>query len=137
MKMLSDYPDRICLTGLSFYGYTGCFDFEKQNGQTFLVDLTLCFSELRAARTDILSDTVHYGEVFEVVKDIVENGRFNLIEYMAGRIVSDLLDKFSEIEAVETVVSKPDAPVEGVFQAMSVRIFRDRTTGFRVGTGEI
>lgn len=137
MKMLSDYPDRICLTGMSFYGYTGCFDFEKQNGQTFLVDLTLCFSVLKAARTDILSDTVHYGEVFEVVKNVVENGRFNLIEFMAGQIVSDVLDKFPKVEAVEAVVSKPDAPVSGVFKAMSVRIFRDRAAVSRPETGEI
>ena len=73
MNSLSDYPDQISLKGMAFYGYTGVFDFEKQNGQTFLVDLTLCFSGIQAVDTDILADTVHYGEVFDTVKKIVES----------------------------------------------------------------
>lgn len=126
MRVISDYPDRICLKGMSFYGYTGVFDFEKHNGQTFLVDLTLCFSEIRAVMTDDLSDTVHYGEVFSVVQRVVETGKYNLIEYLAGRIISAVFESFPLIAAIEASVSKPDAPVEGIFESMSVRIFRER-----------
>lgn len=126
MKVLSDYPDRICLKGMSFYGYTGVFDFEKQNGQRFIVDLTLCFIENQAVQTDALADTVHYGEVFDVVKDITTTCRFDLIEHLAGRIVSAVLEKFPLVCAAEAVVSKPDAPVDGIFESMSVHIFRER-----------
>ena len=129
MKVLSDYPDRICLKGMSFYGYTGVFDFEKENGQRFIVDLTLCFTENQAVRTDALSDTVHYGEVFEVVRDITATGRFDLIEHLAGTIVSAVLEKFPLICAAEVVVSKPDAPVDGIFESMSVHVFRERISG--------
>jgi len=137
VKILSDYPDRICLEGMSFYGYTGFFDFEKQRGQTFVVDLVLCFSENRAVVTDDLTDTVHYGEVFAVVKEIVETGKCNLIEHLAGKILSAVLDKFPLIQAAEAVVSKPDAPVEGVFESMSVRIFRERKPNRKVDGREI
>ena len=132
MKIISDYPDRICLKGMSFYGYTGVFDFEKQRGQTFLVDLVLCFTQNKAVDTDELTDTVHYGEVFALVKEIVETGSCNLIEHLAGNIVSAVLDKFPLIQAAEAVVSKPDAPVEGVFETMSVRIFRERKPNRKV-----
>ena len=126
MKVLSDYPDRICLKGMSFHGYTGVFDYEKQNGQRFIVDLTLCFMENQAVRTDALTDTVHYGEVFEVVRDITTTGRFDLIERLAGRIVSAVLEKFPLACAAEVIVYKPDAPVDGIFESMSVRVFRER-----------
>jgi len=127
MNNLSDYPDQICLKGMSFYGYTGVFDFEKQNGQTFLVDLTLCFSGIQAVDTDILADTVHYGEVFDIVKKTVETARFDLIEFLAGEIIRVVFAKFPLIQAIEAIVTKPEAPVEGVFESISVRIFRERT----------
>jgi len=124
--LISDYPDRICLKGMSFYGYTGVFDYEKQEGQVFLVDLTLCFTRLRSVDTDVLTDTVHYGEVFEIVKAVVESAKCNLIEYLAGNILSAVFDRFSMVEAAEVVVSKPNAPVDGVFEAMGIHIFRER-----------
>lgn len=127
MNNLSEYPDQISLKGMSFYGHTGVFDFEKQNGQTFLVDLTLCFSGIQAVDTDILADTVHYGEVFNAVKVIVETARFNLIEYLAGEIIRVVFAKFPLIQAIEAIVTKPEAPVEGVFESISVHIFRKRT----------
>lgn len=126
MNNLSEYPDQIRLKRMAFFGYTGVFDFEKKNGQTFLVDMTLCFSCIQAVDTDILADTVHYGEVFEAVKYIVETSRFDLIEYLAGEIIRVIFAKFPLIQAIETVVTKPDAPVDGVFESISVRIFRDR-----------
>ena len=127
MNNFSDYPDQISIKGMSFYGYTGVFDFEKQNGQTFLVDLTLCFSGIQAVDTDILADTVHYGEVFDTVKKIVETARFDLVEYLAGEIIRVVFAKFPLIKAIETIVTKPEAPVQGVFESISVRIFRERT----------
>lgn len=137
MKVLSDYPDRICLKGMSFHGYTGVFGFEKQNGQTFLIDLTLCFTEIRAVTTDALSDTVHYGEVFGVVQRVVETGKYDLIECLAGGIISAVFDSFPLISAIEANVSKPDAPVEGVFESMSVRIFRERGNDQKTGNRSI
>ena len=133
MKVLSDYPDRICLKGMSFYGYTGVFDYEKQNGQRFIVDLTLCFMENPAVRTDVLTDTVHYGEVFAVVREIVTTSRFDLIEHLAGRIAASVLEKFPLVCAAEVIVSKPDAPVDGIFESMSVHIFRERISDKKAG----
>jgi len=126
MINLSEYPDQISLKRMAFYGYTGVLDFEKKNGQIFLVDLTLCFSCIQAVDTDILTDTVHYGEVFEAVKNIVETSRFDLIEFLAGEIIRVIFAKFPLIQAIETIVAKPDAPVKGVFESISIRIFRER-----------
>lgn len=129
MEISGDFPDRIYMKGMSFYGHTGVYDFEKSNGQRFVVDLVLCFLHLEAAKTDIITDTVDYGEAFAVVKEIVENSGFDLIERLAGEIVSRLMSNFPAIDAVEVSVSKPDAPVKGEFEAMGVRIFRSRKPG--------
>ena len=76
--------------------------------------------------TDKLTDTVHYGTVYSIVKEIVEGQRCDLIERLAGEIVHTLLAEFPLIDAIDAVVSKPEAPVDGEFEAMRVHIFRAR-----------
>ena len=63
--------DRISLTGLRATGFHGVFDFEKRQGQEFVVDATLFLDTSRAAETDEVTDTVHYGELAEKVAAVV------------------------------------------------------------------
>jgi dihydroneopterin aldolase len=130
MKALSDYPNQIHLKGMSFFGYTGAFAIEKRHGQFFIVDVTLGFSSLGAIKSDLLEETVNYADVFAVIKKVVEEMRFDLIERLAGEIISSVLTAFERIDAIEVCVAKPQAPVVGTFESMSVQIFCDRA-GFK------
>ena len=76
--------DRITLTGLSVFGHHGVFDFERRDGQTFVVDLTLWLDVTEAARTDDLTKTVHYGEVAELAAAVVGRPPRDLIETVAA-----------------------------------------------------
>ena len=60
--------DRILMQGMSFYGFTGVLPFEKQNGQTFLVDVEMELPPIHACETDELNDTVSYADAFEIVQ---------------------------------------------------------------------
>jgi FolB domain-containing protein len=53
-------------------GNHGVFDFEKRDGQDFVIDVTLHTSVSAAAATDDLTETIHYGELAEDVAGIVE-----------------------------------------------------------------
>lgn len=119
--------DRILMQGMSFYGFTGVLPFEKQNGQTFLVDVEMELPPIPACETDDLCDTVSYADAYEIVRSIVENERFNLVERLCGVICERLLSAFDRIEGVTATVRKPHAPIDGVFEAMGVRISRRRT----------
>jgi len=119
--------DRILMQGMSFYGFTGVLPYEKQNGQTFLVDVEMELPPIHACETDELNDTVSYADAFEIVRSIVENERFNLVERLCGVICERLLASFDRVEGVTVTVRKPQAPIEGVFEAMGVRISRRRT----------
>ncbi|RAF61867.1 2-amino-4-hydroxy-6-hydroxymethyldihydropteridine pyrophosphokinase, partial [Burkholderia multivorans] len=66
-------PDRIALRGLTVRGNHGVFDFEKRDGQDFVIDVTLHASTAAAAATDDIADTIHYGELAEDVARIVED----------------------------------------------------------------
>ena len=128
-------PDRIELRGLTVRGNHGVFDFEKREGQDFVIDVTLHTSVKRAAATDDLAETIHYGELAEDVAGIVENNTFDLIETLAERIADHCL---SLCEHVEVVVHKPSAPIQRTFDDVRIRVERDRRTssvGEAVTTG--
>ena len=122
---MSADSDRIELRGLTVRGNHGVFDFEKREGQDFVIDVTLHTSVSRAAATDDIADTVHYGELAEDVAHIVEDNTFDLIETLAARIAEHCLDL---AEHVEIVVHKPGAPIQRSFNDVSVTVVRSRDT---------
>lgn len=115
----------IHLRGLEFYGYHGLMPEERVTGQKFLVDLDL-FMEIDGSEIiENIEDTVNYAEVFEVVRKIVENEQYQLLETLAGTIASRILRDFS-CRAVRVEVHKPNAPIPGVFRDISVEMYREK-----------
>ena len=86
--------DKIILKQLQFYGYHGLFPEERKLGQRFMVDLELFLDLQQAGTTDAMEDSVHYGEVFNIVQSIVEGEPKNLIETVAETIAKSLLESF-------------------------------------------
>lgn len=118
--------DKIIMKNLAFYGYHGAMSEENILGQKFFIDLILHANLKDAGESDSVSDTIHYGEAYLVVKDIVENQRFMLIEKLAQEICETLLKKFAKIIEVEISVKKPEAPVPGIFDYFAVEMRRIR-----------
>lgn len=120
--------DRITLTGVGSVGYHGVLDSEKQTGQPFFVDITMFTDFTQAAATDNVAHTVNYAEVAEVIREIVTGESLDLIETLAERIATAVLEKFPLL-AVELTVHKPKAPIEVTFADVSVTIFREKHAG--------
>lgn len=118
--------DEIKLKGMRFHGRHGCLDFEKEQGQTFVVNLQLALDLRRAGSSDDLQDTVNYAQVFETVRSVVEDERYDLIEAVAERIAARVLAEFSRIAEISVEVEKPKAPIEGAFDCVAVSIRRAR-----------
>jgi dihydroneopterin aldolase len=59
--------DRISLTGLRIQANHGVFDFERENGQLFVVDVVAWLDLSPAALADDLTQTVHYGELADEI----------------------------------------------------------------------
>lgn len=117
--------DRIELRGLSVFGHHGVFDFEKREGQNFLVDLTLWTDFAVAAKSDDILDTIHYGELADLAVRIVGGPPRDLIE----TVVSELADAVmadTRIRAVEVVLHKPSAPIPHTFEDVRVVTSRRR-----------
>ncbi|MGP1366749.1 MAG: dihydroneopterin aldolase [Schwartzia sp. (in: firmicutes)] len=118
--------DRIKLEGMEFSGCHGCLPVEKEVAQRFLVDVSLSFSRLTAGEADDAAATVDYAAVFTAVQEIVEGPTVSLIETLGERIVDAIFTQFSMVEKVRVAVHKPQAPLPGKFQDVSVILVRQR-----------
>lgn len=120
--------DRITLTGLRVRGHHGVFAHEKRDGQDFLVDVTAWLDLVRAAETDDLAETLHYGELAERVAAIVGGKPRDLIETVGGE-VADMVMADERVHAVEVTIHKPSAPIPLTFADVAVTIRRSRRGG--------
>ncbi len=119
------FPDRIELIGLRARGFHGVFDFERREGQEFVVDVVLHVDARAAAASDDLADTVHYGDLAEQVHAVVTGEPVDLIETLASRIAEVALAP-EGVGAVDVAVHKPQAPVTVAFDDVVVRVHRRR-----------
>lgn len=117
--------DRVALRGLRARGHHGVFPQEREEGQTFVVDLVLGLDTRPAAADDDLTKTVHYGVVAEEVVDVVRGEPVELIETLAERIADTCL-KHDVVREVEVVVHKPQAPITVPFDDVTITITRSR-----------
>ena len=68
--------NNILLKNLMFYGFHGAFEHERELGQRYYLDVQMEVDFDKAALSDDLSDAVNYVEIYNLIKDIVENKRF-------------------------------------------------------------
>lgn len=87
--------DRITLTGLRVRGRHGVFDFERDQGQDFVVDVALDLDLAPAARSDDLADTLSYKDVSKRITAVAREGEFNLVETLAERVAAVIIDEFA------------------------------------------
>ena len=117
--------DRIALRGLTVRGHHGVFDFERRDGQDFVVDVELEVDTRPAAASDELADTVHYGELAEGLAAVVAGEPVNLLETLAERLVRVCLAD-SRVAAATVTVHKPQAPIPLTFADVAVTVRRAR-----------
>lgn len=116
--------DKIIMKDLSFYSYHGAMQEENILGQKFFIDIDLHVDLEKAGNSDRVEDTVHYGEAYAIVKQIVENKKFNLIEALAENIAKEILEHFPLVKEINIIIKKPEAPVPGIFDYFGVEIRR-------------
>jgi dihydroneopterin aldolase len=117
---------RITLTGLRAKGHHGVYDFERAQGQDFVLDVRLDLDLGVAAASDDVADTVHYGELAERLVAVLAGEPVNLLETLAGRLLTVCLAD-DRVTAAEVTVHKPQAPIPHEFADVSVTLAGSRS----------
>ena len=107
--------DTITLRGLRAYGHHGVYEFERANGQTFVIDVVLEVDLAPAAGSDDVADTVHYGELADALVAIVTGEAVNLLETLAARLADACLAD-ARVHHATVTVHKPQAPIPQISQ---------------------
>jgi 7,8-dihydroneopterin aldolase/epimerase/oxygenase len=116
--------DKILLQNMMFYGHHGVYEYEREQGQRFYVDVELELDFTKAAKTDDWRDAADYVTVYEQVKAIFENRRFKLMEALAAHIAVTLLQ--GTISQVTVRVRKPGVPLPGQIDYVQIETTRSR-----------
>lgn len=119
--MSDDHLVTIRLTGVRATGYHGVFDFERREGQEFVVDAEL--DVRRPSLDDDLATTVDYGGIADALVADVERDPVDLIETLAGRLAETCLAD-PLVERATVTVHKPNAPISVPFGDVTVTCTR-------------
>lgn len=118
--------DRIEIKGLELFAYHGVNPEEKENGQRFILDITLSVDLLRARQTDVLSDTVSYAAVKKTVERVFTEAKYDLIERAAQVVCEAILREHEKVFRVKLRLKKPEAPMKGKFDYAAVTVTEKR-----------
>lgn len=102
---------KVILSDLEFFAYHGLYDFEKQDGGKFVVDIEV--EEPVKASYETLGDVINYEEIFSIAKARM-NDRKDFIEEVARLILADLKAKFPQALAASVKLTKTNPPIKGM-----------------------
>ena len=118
--------DHITLKGLRVQANHGVLATEREHGQVFIIDVVAYLDLAPASHSDVLDETVDYGQLAQEIHRAVAGDPVDLIETVAERI-ANVVFVHHVIQRVEVTVHKPQAPITVEFEDVSVTIVRDRT----------
>lgn len=108
-----------------FYAHHGYYEAERELGQRFEMDIEVECDLSKAAASDELENTIDYRKVYSIAKEAFENYKFKLLETVAERISSQILESF-DVSTILIRVRKPHVPLKGFLDHIEIEIKRSR-----------
>lgn len=117
--------DVIVLKAMRVMAFCGVLPEEKARRQPFEINVEISADLSAAGQSDDLNDTIDYGAVTDRIGELVEAGRFDLLEYFSSRVAEVVLADPLAI-AVTVEINKLRPPVTHDLASSGVRITRHR-----------
>jgi 7,8-dihydroneopterin aldolase/epimerase/oxygenase len=105
----------IRLVNAVFYARHGVHEEERRLGGRYEVDAELFFDSTAAVATDDLSKTIDYSQAYAIISEVMTGGEpAALIETLAGRMATRLMEELALAEQVTVRVRKRALPLGGL-----------------------
>ena len=98
--------DTVSLRDLRVPAVIGVHDWERETEQTLVFAVDMPADVAKAASSDAIADALDYSAVAQTVREVVRQGRFQLIETVAERVAGRLLTDY-RLGWVRVEVAKP------------------------------
>lgn len=115
----------IFLEGLEFFAYHGVHNFEKEQGNSFMVDVEVEVDVTKAEENDELSGTIDYEVLFNLVSAEMDI-RSKLLEHVSARICNSVLQHWGQIKRVKVRIGKLNPPIGAICKMSGVTVTRSR-----------
>ncbi len=106
------HTDILTLKALRYHAFHGVHEIEREQGNTFEVDVTFHAGLRQAGESDQLNLTVDYEKAEKIVSGVMFGTPVNLIEKLCMDIGEQLMNTFLLIYAVQVVIRKLDPPIK-------------------------
>ena len=116
----------IRIVNAHFYSYIGALPEEQVLGNRYIVNLTATYDATKAIASDDVADAVSYADLYDVIADKIGHSRDNLLEYVAGQILTEILASYKLVDSCEITIQKAIPPIAGVIDAASVTLATSR-----------
>lgn len=101
------------LNDMEFIACHGVLAEEKVTPQKFIIDVRIETDQIiAAAHTDHLDDALNYVGIYEIIKRIMMDEQYDLIETIAMKISTEIVEKYSSIISVDAKVTKEKPPIK-------------------------
>lgn len=117
---------KIKLNKMVFYGHHGVHPEERKLGQRFMVDFCFETEDKNDKNIKHIEDTIDYTQVFEIIKDVLENKEFMLLENCGNTILDSIMNSFPKISKCIVNIQKPSVPIKGSLESVEVEMCRIR-----------
>lgn len=87
----------------------GVHDWEQQQRQPVVINLTLGCDCAPAADSDNISDALDYFALSEHLKKYLKDSRCALIETLAQNLINEIFQHFPGVQTVDIHLQKPEA----------------------------
>lgn len=115
----------ILLKEVKFYAFHGVNPQENITGATFIINMKLRTDFSQAMKTDELAGTVSYADIYQMVKEEM-NQPSKLLEHVGGRIIRRIFDEFINIDYIELELIKQNPPMGADCQGAGISIYAER-----------
>ena len=112
---------KIRLQEVKFYAHHGVSEQEKLVGNHFIINLELTVDFMAAIESDHVEDTVSYADVYEILKEQM-NEPSKLLEHVSGRIIEALYAAFPKVQGIKLELIKCTPPMGADTKGASVVI---------------
>jgi len=121
--------DKVRVEAIETQAVIGVYEFEHQAPQPLILDLELTTDFSRAFVSDDLHDALDYDAITQRVRAFCQTSRYQLLEALAGGIITLLLDHYP-VDKVAVTIRKPNA-LSGALATVWCERTRAQMTGER------
>lgn len=118
--------DKIFIRDMVVFAHHGVYDFEKENGQDFRLNIEMYADIKDACRYDELESTVNYAKVHDEVARVFTSEKHDLVERAAELVAMHIFESEPLVHKVMVRVEKLNPPIEGRLDTVGVEIWRKR-----------